>query len=150
MTLHLTRRAMFAAAGASALVPGAALANGPPALRPMTGGAKPISAEERKGRVAKLQRLLTDQGVDALIVESGTSLDYFTGIQWWRSERTTAAVIPAKGEVVIVTPGLRGAIDPRDARRRRRCAALERATRVPSNGSSRPAGPRRDLGQDRL
>jgi Xaa-Pro dipeptidase len=104
MTLHLTRRALFAAAGASALVPTAALANGPPALRPMTGGAKPISAEERKARVAKLQRLLADQGVGALIVESGTSLDYFTGIQWWRSERTTAAVIPARGEVVIVTP----------------------------------------------
>ena len=103
MTLHLTRRAMFAAAGASALVPAAALANGPPALRPMTGGAKPIGVEERKGRIAKLQRLLADQGVGALIVESGTSLDYFTGIQWWRSERTTAAVIPAKGEVVIVT-----------------------------------------------
>jgi Xaa-Pro dipeptidase len=104
MTLHLTRRAMFAAAGASALLPATAFANGPPALRPMTAGAKPIGVEERKGRIAKLQRLLSDQGVGALIVEPGTSLDYFTGIQWWRSERTTAAVIPAKGEVVIVTP----------------------------------------------
>jgi Xaa-Pro dipeptidase len=70
----------------------------------MTAGAKPISAAERRGRIAKLQRLLTDQGVAALIVESGSSLDYFTGIQWWRSERTTAAVIAAQGEVVIVTP----------------------------------------------
>jgi Xaa-Pro dipeptidase len=105
MTFHMTRRAMFAAAGATALVPAAATAlAGPPSLRPMTAGAKPISADERRVRVAKLQRLLTEQGVGALIVESGTSLDYFTGVQWWRSERTTAAVIPAKGEVVIVTP----------------------------------------------
>jgi Xaa-Pro dipeptidase len=42
--------------------------------------------------------------VGALIVESGSTLDYFTGVQWRRSERTTAAVIPAKGEVVLVTP----------------------------------------------
>lgn len=105
MSFHLTRRTLFAAAGATALMPCAATAlTGPPALRPMTAGAKPISADERRARVAKLQRLLTDQGVGALIVESGTSLDYFTGVQWWRSERTTAAVIPAKGEVIIVTP----------------------------------------------
>lgn len=105
MTAHLTRRALFAAAGATALIPGAAAAlAGPPSARPLTAGAKPISAEERRARIGKLQRLLTDQGVGALIVESGTSLDYFTGVQWWRSERTTAAVIPAKGEVVIVTP----------------------------------------------
>ncbi len=104
MMAQLTRRTLFAAAGATALLPAAAFANGPPQLRPLTAGAKPISADERRARVAKLQRLLTDQGVGALIVESGTSLDYFTGVQWWRSERTTAAVIPAKGEVVIVTP----------------------------------------------
>ena len=105
MTGQLTRRTLFAAAGATALIPAAATAlTGPPSLRPMTAGAAPISADERRARVAKLQRLLTDQGVGALIVESGTSLDYFTGVQWWRSERTTAAVIPAKGEVVIVTP----------------------------------------------
>jgi Xaa-Pro dipeptidase len=105
MTAQLTRRTLFAAVGASVLIPAAAGAlAGPPPLRPMTGGAKPISVEERRARIARLQRRLTDQGVGALIVESGTSLDYFTGIQWWRSERTTAAVIPARGEVVIVTP----------------------------------------------
>ena len=31
-------------------------------------------------------------------------MDYFTGVLWRRSERTTAAVIPANGEVVIITP----------------------------------------------
>jgi Xaa-Pro dipeptidase len=29
---------------------------------------------------------------------------YFTGVQWWRSERLTAAVIPRDGDVAIVTP----------------------------------------------
>jgi Xaa-Pro dipeptidase len=73
-------------------------------LTPITGGAKPISVEERRGRIAKLQDLMQRQGVGALLVESGSSLAYFTGVKWHRSERTTAAVIPAMGEVVIVTP----------------------------------------------
>src|SRR5437588_1717853 len=67
-------------------------------------GAKPISREERLARIARLQRLMADQGVGAMIMESGSSLDYFTGVQWRRSERTTAAVIPARGEIVIITP----------------------------------------------
>ncbi|HEY7741221.1 MAG TPA: Xaa-Pro peptidase family protein, partial [Steroidobacteraceae bacterium] len=29
---------------------------------------------------------------------------YFTGIRWWRSERTTAALIPAAGRTIVVTP----------------------------------------------
>lgn len=73
-------------------------------LASMTAGAKPISVEERLARIAKLQRLMVDQKIGALILESGSSLDYFTGVQWRRSERTTAAVIPARGEVVVVTP----------------------------------------------
>jgi Xaa-Pro dipeptidase len=97
--------AAAAAGAASALTPvGARAVTGPPGLRPMTAGATPISADERRARVAKLQRLMVEQGVGALIVESGPSLDYFTGVQWWRSERTTAAVIPARGDLVIVTP----------------------------------------------
>jgi Xaa-Pro dipeptidase len=74
------------------------------ALASITGDAKPITAEERKARLGKLQDLMGRQKIGAMLIESGSSLDYFTGIQWWRSERTTAAVIPAKGEIVIVTP----------------------------------------------
>ena len=70
----------------------------------MTGGAKPIPVEERQARIARLQRLMVEQKIGALIMESGSSLDYFTGVQWHRSERTTAAVIPARGGIVIVTP----------------------------------------------
>jgi Xaa-Pro dipeptidase len=70
----------------------------------MTAGAKPISVEERRARIAKLQRLMVEQKIGALILESGSSLDYFTGVQWHRSERTTAAVIPARGGIVVVTP----------------------------------------------
>lgn len=65
----------------------------------------PISLEERKQRVAKAQQLLLQNKMDALVIESGTSLEYFTGISWWPSERTLAAVIPSKGEIVYVCPG---------------------------------------------
>jgi Xaa-Pro dipeptidase len=39
-----------------------------------------------------------------MLVESGPSLDYYTGIQWWRSERLTGVVIPAEGAPIVVTP----------------------------------------------
>jgi Xaa-Pro dipeptidase len=64
----------------------------------------PIAAAERLARIAKAQRLMKTAGLDALLVEAGSSLVYFTGVQWWRSERLTAAVIPVEGEPLIVTP----------------------------------------------
>jgi Xaa-Pro dipeptidase len=64
----------------------------------------PISSAERLQRLAKARALMQRHGIGAVIVESGPSLDYFTGVQWWRSERLTAAVIPAHGEPIIVTP----------------------------------------------
>jgi Xaa-Pro dipeptidase len=64
----------------------------------------PISSAERLQRVAKARRLMQRHGIDAIIVEPGASLDYFTGVQWWRSERLTAAIIPAQGDPIVVTP----------------------------------------------
>ena len=98
--------AAVAASGALVLPGGSAFAapSGVAGLTSLTVGAKPISAAERMERIAKLQRLMVEQKVGALILEPGSSLDYFTGVQWHRSERTTAAVIPARGEVVVVTP----------------------------------------------
>ncbi len=104
----VSRRAFLGAAVAFSATSGAgpllAAAPAVAGLKSLTGGAQPISVEERRGRIAKLQRLLGERNIGAIIMESGSSLEYFTGVQWHRSERTTAAVIPAKGEVVIVTP----------------------------------------------
>lgn len=93
--LMLTGRSAQAASSAPTALAG---------LTSLTTGAKPITVEERRARIAKLQRLMVEQKIGALILESGSSLDYFTGIQWHRSERTTAAVIPARGDIVVVTP----------------------------------------------
>lgn len=64
----------------------------------------PISQAERIQRIARARQLLQQNGIGSVIVESGSSLDYLTGVQWHRSERLTAAVIPAQGDPIIVTP----------------------------------------------
>ena len=70
----------------------------------MTRAAQPIASAERKARLDKVQGLMQQQKVGALLVEAGATLEYFTGVRWRTSERTTAAVIPALGRVAIVTP----------------------------------------------
>src|SRR5262245_30938098 len=104
---HVTRRNFlgFTAAGAAvaAGIPAtfarAATEAGSPAAQ-----AAPITAAEHAARIAKLQSLMQRDKVAATLVEAGSSLEYFTGIRWWRSERTTAALIPASGQTVVVTP----------------------------------------------
>jgi Xaa-Pro dipeptidase len=103
-TAAVSTGVLFAGRRAYAAPAAVASPNGLAGLTSMTTGAKPISVEERMARIAKLQKLMVDQKIGALILESGSSLDYFTGIQWHRSERTTAAVIPARGDIVVVTP----------------------------------------------
>lgn len=73
-------------------------------LRRMTEGVVPITLEERKGRVAKAQRLMREQRIDAIYLESGSSMFYFTGVRWGASERMFAAVIPARGDLAWVCP----------------------------------------------
>ena len=74
-------------------------------LQSMTGEVVPITLEEREARIEKAQRLLSENKIEALILDSGTSLTYFTGIGWWPSERPMVAIIPAKGNVRYVCPG---------------------------------------------
>ena len=105
-----SRRSLLAVAsgvGVLATAGGALAASrdaGSTGLTSLIRDAAPISVTERRARLAKAQGLMQAQGIGALLVEPGSSLDYFTGVRWHRSERITAAVIPAEGEVVIVTP----------------------------------------------
>jgi Xaa-Pro dipeptidase len=73
-------------------------------LAPLPGKAIPITRAERERRLEQAQRLMRANGLSAILVEPGASLTYFTGVQWRRSERLTAAVIPATGEPIIVCP----------------------------------------------
>ncbi|WP_283419633.1 Xaa-Pro peptidase family protein [Sphingopyxis sp. Geo48] len=66
--------------------------------------AVPIGKAERMARIARATELMRANDIGALLVEPGSSLIYFTGVEWWRSERLTAAVLTREGEVAIVTP----------------------------------------------
>ncbi len=66
--------------------------------------AAPITAAERHARLARAQAEMRKHGFGAVLIEAGSSLVYFTGVKWWRSERLTAAILPAEGELCVVTP----------------------------------------------
>jgi Xaa-Pro dipeptidase len=70
----------------------------------MTTDVTPITVEERRSRVEKAQRLMAENKIEALLLDCGSSMIYFTGISWWPSERTMVAIIPARGEVKYVSP----------------------------------------------
>jgi Xaa-Pro dipeptidase len=104
-----------AAAAAAALTPSEALAQRgaapqgplPPSIQALTSmrsQARPISADERRGRIEKARRLMAEEKLDALMLCSGTSLVYFTNIRWSGGERLFGCIVPAKGAPFFVCP----------------------------------------------
>jgi Xaa-Pro dipeptidase len=85
-------------AGQAALPPSIA------SLTSMRDQARPITAEERRGRIEKARTLMAGEGIDALMLCSGTSLVYFTNIRWSGGERLFTCIVPAKGEPFFVCP----------------------------------------------
>lgn len=86
---------------------GSASGDLPPAIAALTSmkdQATPISVEERRARIEKARRLMTENRIGGLMLTGGTSMVYFTGMQWGLSERMTAVIIPATGNAFIVTP----------------------------------------------
>ncbi len=117
--MNITKRAFLKASGASLAslsITSSALAGSNHAdnessakkttkkLAPITGSVKPISKAERLQRIAKAQKLMQQLDIAAMVLEPGAAMDYFSGIQWWRSERLTAVVIPREGNVAVVCP----------------------------------------------
>jgi Xaa-Pro dipeptidase len=74
------------------------------ALKSMKEQAKPITVEERRSRQEKARHLMESNHIDALLLMEGTSLNFFTGIDWWGGERLFAMVLPARGEGFYVCP----------------------------------------------
>jgi Xaa-Pro dipeptidase len=73
-------------------------------LKPMTAGVAPISDAERLARMEKARRLMTEHKIEAVVIEGGTGLLYFTDVGWWLSERVLAWILPARGEMAWVCP----------------------------------------------
>jgi Xaa-Pro dipeptidase len=57
--------------------------------------------DERRARIEKARRLMHDQKLDAVFMERGTSLFYFTGT---RAAQIASLIIPAKGDLVWIIP----------------------------------------------
>ena len=100
LALGAAPRSAFAAGG----VPAAKLPPSIAKLRSRAHEATPISRAERQARQERARQLMAEAGLDAIVLADGTSLDYFTAVRWWGSERFFAAVLPAKGEPFYVCP----------------------------------------------
>lgn len=84
MKLKRTDFLKLSALSAAAFIPGVSAyanknntTNTAGKLKTLTDDVKPITVEERKIRIAKAQRLMTEQKMAALVLDSGTSLKYF-------------------------------------------------------------------------
>jgi Xaa-Pro dipeptidase len=75
------------------------------ALRPMTAGVVPIGDAERAARIETARRLMRENGFDALLLEPGSTLSYFSTARWGLSERSFLMVVPVNGDVAWVCPG---------------------------------------------
>jgi Xaa-Pro dipeptidase len=115
----LSRRKFLEVGGAVAVIPATqasfALARGtrdntalPPsisALKSRKSEATPITREERQQRQERARQLMKENGLNAIVLMTGTSLQYFAGIRWWGGERMFALVLPADGNAFYVCPG---------------------------------------------
>jgi len=107
----MQRRAFLKTTAASALVP----------LLPLAGTAqtapaaqskadafrsriKPITKQEHDERIARAQQLMKEQNIDVMFFEGGTSLNYFTGSRWGRSERLFAMMLAQTGDPEFIAP----------------------------------------------
>jgi Xaa-Pro dipeptidase len=77
----------------------------PPFFSPLLPDAPPpISEPERAQRRDKAQRLMKELGVSAMLVEPGANMTYFAGIDWARTERLFAFILPQAGKPVVISP----------------------------------------------
>ncbi|HTU42610.1 MAG TPA: Xaa-Pro peptidase family protein [Candidatus Aquilonibacter sp.] len=73
-------------------------------LKSRANEATPISRDERTARQERARKLMGENSLDAIVLMEGTSLKYFTGIQWWGGERLFAVVLPARSPAFYVCP----------------------------------------------
>lgn len=66
--------------------------------------ATPITADERRARIQAMAARLRAKGLSALLLGPTASLRYFTGLDWYPSERLTGALIHADGRLEYVCP----------------------------------------------
>ncbi len=73
-------------------------------LNDMTSEVSPIQVGEYQARLNRAQLLLRQQGLEALYLNAGTNLYYFTGTKWYASERLVGAILTADGVLEYIAP----------------------------------------------
>ncbi len=107
MVVTPSRRALLAGLATLPLLSSGVLRAAEPdlsELKDMTTGTTPIGPAERARRLTRAQELMRANGLGAVLIEPGSSMTYFTGVRWGRSERPTLAILPRDGRPLIVTP----------------------------------------------
>ena len=74
------------------------------ALQPVAPQIAPITKGERQARLAHAQQLMVENRLDAIFMRGGSSLFYFTGMNWFNSERTMGMLLPKSGDPIYITP----------------------------------------------
>jgi Xaa-Pro dipeptidase len=74
------------------------------ALTDRTKDIVPIAKEERQTRIELARELMKQYGMDAILITTGASLRYFTGMNWGQSERLFAYILPQSAAPFIVCP----------------------------------------------
>lgn len=98
----MIHRRQFLQSSSLALLAPSILTQSNPSLLPLA--FNPIGLEERKQRIEKAQTLLLKNKMRALVLDAGTSMEYFTGVKWYPSERSLLAIIPDRGEISFICP----------------------------------------------
>jgi Xaa-Pro dipeptidase len=93
------RAASGSAQGITDLIPPASKTN------KRTDAPAPISEAEREQRREKARTLMRQLGFAAMLIEPGANMEYFAGIQWGRSERLFAFLLPVSGRPIVIAPG---------------------------------------------
>jgi len=66
----------------------------------------PITVDERNSRLDLARDLMKQNGLNALLITTGASLQYYTGTRWGQSERLFAYVIPQAAAPFVICPHL--------------------------------------------
>ncbi|UTA46676.1 Xaa-Pro peptidase family protein [Simiduia sp. 21SJ11W-1] len=64
----------------------------------------PLPLAEYEARLVEARRLMASKGIDAIYLNAGTNLYYFTGMRWYASERMVGALLTAAGELHFIGP----------------------------------------------
>ncbi|MDE2465623.1 MAG: aminopeptidase P family N-terminal domain-containing protein, partial [Alphaproteobacteria bacterium] len=73
-------------------------------LAPWPNPAPPIEAAEYAARTEKARRLMAADGIEAMLIGAGPSLNYFAGVPWNPSERLVCMLLHRRHDPILIAP----------------------------------------------